>query len=207
MLVALVLGRRALTPAREARLTSPDTLLLAWLAGTVLVLLVEHPLWRPHVSQLIPALALLAARHRPATKVLLLALLVALPYHVVHAWDVLSPSGFSASSARVVEQLQALPEGALAISDDPGIVWRAGRRTTPDLVDASMLRMQTGDLTAESIAAVAAQPDVCAVVVRSSVRWGSFDDLSERLQAAGYHLADEDDQGRRLYLKTPCAPP
>ena len=47
MIAALLLGRRALTPAAEARLTSPDTLLLAWLAGTTVVLLTEHPMWRP----------------------------------------------------------------------------------------------------------------------------------------------------------------
>ena len=206
MIVALILGRRAMTPRAEPRLTSPDTLLVAWLVGTVLVLLTEHPMWRPHVSQLIPPLALLAARHRPATKILVLALVVALPYHVVHAWPMLRPTGFTGSAERVVEQLEALPEGALAISDDPGIVWRAGRLTTPDLVDASILRIQTGDLTSASLAAVAAQDDVCAVVVRSAARWGSFDDLPDRLAAAGYEVADEDDLGRRLYLKPECDP-
>ena len=83
---------------------------------------------------------------------------------------------------------------------------RAGRLTTPDLVDASKLRIETGDLTSASVAAVAAQDDVCAVVVRSRVRWGSFADLPERLEAAGYVVADEDDLGRRLYLKQPCSP-
>jgi hypothetical protein len=206
MVVALLLGKRALRPAAEARLRSPDTLLLAWLAGTVVVLLTEHPMWRPHVSQLIPALALLAVRHRPPTKVLVLALVLALPYQVVHAWPMLHPTGFTGSGARVVEELAALPEGALALSDDPGLVWRAGRRTTPDLVDASKLRMETGDLTSASVAAVAAQDDVCAVAVRSRARWGSFDDLPERLEAAGYVVADEDDLGRRLFLKPDCDP-
>ncbi len=206
MLGALLLGRRLLPPAAEARLTSPDTLLLAWIAGTVLVLLTEHPLWRPHVSQLIPALVLLAVRHRPPTVVLLAALALALPYHVVHAWPMLHPSEYSGSSARVVTQLRELPPGALAISDDPGIVWRAGRRTTPDLVDASILRIETGDLTSASVAAVAAERDVCAVVVRSGARWGSFDDLPDRLVDVGYQLTDEDDLGRTMYVKTTCRP-
>lgn len=206
MLGARLLARREVPPAVEARLTSPDTLLLAWVAGTVVVLLTEHPMWRPHVSQLIPALALLAVRHRPPARMLLVALAIALPYHVVHAWPVLHPSGFTGSGARVVAQLRDLPAGALAISDDPGIVWRAGRRTTPDLVDASILRIETDQLTGASVAAVAAQPDVCAVAVRSAVRWGSFDDLPGRLLDAGYEIADEDARGRRLYLKTDCHP-
>ena len=170
------------------------------------MLLAEHPLWRPHVSQLVPALALLAARHRPATTVLALALVLALPYHLVHAWPMLHPTGFTGSAERVVQQLADLPDGALAISDDPGLVWRAGRRTPPDLVDASILRIETGDLTSASVAAVAAEPEVCAVAVRSGVRWGSFDDFPERLAAAGYEIADEDDLGRRLYVKADCTP-
>jgi hypothetical protein len=204
MLGAIVLGRRALPPAVEARLTSPDTLLLAWLAGVAVVLLAEHPMWRPHVSQLVPALALLAARHRPPWRALALTAVVVVPYHVVHAWDVLHPSGFTGSSAEVVARLEDLPEGALAISDDPGIVWRAGRRTPPDLVDASILRMETDQITSASLAAVAAEPEVCAVAVRSRVRWGSFADLPDRLAAAGYDVAHEDAQGRRLYVKTAC---
>ncbi len=206
MICAIALGRRALPPAVEARLTSPDTLLLAWLAGGAVVLLTEHPMWRPHVSQVIPGLVLLAVRHRPPTRVLVLALVLTLPYQVVHAWPMLHPSGFTGSDARVVEQLAALPEGALAISDDPGLVWRAGRRTPPDLVDASILRIETGDLTSASVAAAAADPDVCAVAVRSHVRWGSFADLPDRLAAAGYEIADEDHLSRRLYLKTDCHP-
>jgi hypothetical protein len=206
MIVAVLVGRRALPPAVEARLTSPDTLLVAWLIGTTLVLLTEHPMWRPHVSQLVPALALLAVRHRPATSVLVLALLIALPYQVVHAWPILHPAGFTGSADRVVQELAGLPDGALAISDDPGLVWRAGRRTPPDLVDTSILRIETGDLTAASVTAAASDPEVCAVVVRSRVRWGSFEDLPERLAAAGYQVADEDALGRRLYLKTSCDP-
>jgi 4-amino-4-deoxy-L-arabinose transferase-like glycosyltransferase len=206
MVAAVLLGQRARRPEAEARMTSPDTILLTWLAGTALVLLTEHPMWRPHVSQLIPALALLAVRHRPATKVLLLALVVALPYAVVHAWPMLSPAGFSDDDRGVVDQLAALPEGALAISDDPGLVWRSGRRTTPDLVDASVLRIQTGDLTSASIAAAAAQDDVCAVAVRSAERWGSFDDLPARLQAAGYERTESGEGARRLYVKSDCRP-
>ncbi|MEQ1786499.1 MAG: hypothetical protein ABL966_05555, partial [Acidimicrobiales bacterium] len=195
---AALLGRRAFPPMPEARLCSPDILLGVWIAGTVLVLLSEHPMWRPHVSQLVPAMALLSARHRPPGRLLLVAAALVIPYHVVHAWPVLNPTGYSESAERVVEQLAALPEGALAISDDPGLVWRAGRRTPPDLVDASILRIETGELTAESVAAAAADPAVCAVAVRSAVRWGSFDDLPERLAALGYEVVDEDDQGNRL---------
>jgi len=203
---ALALRQRAVAPDAEHRATSPDTLLLAWIAGTFGVLLTENPLWRPHVSQLIPALALLAARHRPPARVLAVAGVVALPYCVVHAWPMLHPRGYEGSSAEVVRALRDLPPDALAISDDPGIVWRAGRRTTPDLVDASVLRIETDQLTSASVARVAAEADVCAVVVTSAARWGSFDDLSDRLAAIGYQVEVEEALDRRLYVKADCSP-
>jgi hypothetical protein len=203
---AIVLGRRQSAPAAEPRPTSPDTLLLAWLAGVAVVLLAEHPMWRPHVSQLLPSLALLAARHRPPARALLAAAVVVVPYHAVHAWDVLQPDGYRSASQEVVDRIAGLPEGALAISDDPGLVWRAGRRTTDDLVDASILRMETDQITSASLARVAAEADVCAVAVRSAVRWGSFEDLPDRLAAVGYELVHEDGGSRRLYVKPDCAP-
>jgi 4-amino-4-deoxy-L-arabinose transferase-like glycosyltransferase len=203
---AIVLQRRAVPPGAEPRWTSPDTLLLGWLGATVLVLAAEHPFWRPHVSQLIPPLVLLAARHRPPARALAVAAVLVLPYHVGHAWGVLHPAPYSAGSQRVISLLRALPAGALAMSDDPGVVWRAGRLTPPDLVDTSVLRIESGDLTAASIVEAATDPRVCAVVVRSRTRWGSFDDLGERLAAAGFVVVFDDPRGGRLYRATDCQP-
>jgi hypothetical protein len=206
-LVAVALGRRARVPDPSPRLTSPDLLLLSWLGATVAVLLTEHPMWRPHVSQLVPPLALLAARHRPPLRWLAVPLVLTLPYHVDHAWSVLHPSGYGTRSSATIEELRALPDGALAISDDPGIVWRAGRRTPPDMVDASILRMQTDRITAASLERTAREPSVCAVVVTSRVRWGSFADLPRRLAGAGYEIAAGDDPASRVYVKSDCSSP
>lgn len=204
--LTIALGRRADRPTPEARLRDPDTLLLAWLAATVVVLLLEHPLWRPHVSQVVPPLVLLAVRHRPPLRALAVLGALALPYHLVHAWAILQPAPYPADTEAARQVLADLPDGALAISDDPGLVWRAGRRTPPDLVDASKLRIETGRITAASIAAAAADPDVCAVAVRSQERWGSFEDLPQRLAAEGYELVLEDDLGRATYVDPGCDP-
>lgn len=194
--------------------TSPVALLGAWLGATVVVLALVNPLWRPHIAQLVPPGALLVARlatghlaaNRRFGQALAVAAVVAVPYHVVHAWSLLAPSPYRGSAAEVVDALAELPEGALAISDDPGLVWRAGRRTPPDLVDASVLRIETGRITAASVAAAAATDDVCAVAVRSRQRWGSFEDLPERLADAGYQAELRDERSRVLYLKERCAP-
>ena len=155
-------------------------------------------MWRPHVSQLVPGLALLAARHRPSWRVLAVAGVVVLPYYVVHAWPVLRPDPYDGSAAEAVELLAALPDGALAISDDPGLVWRAGRRTPPDLVDASVLRIQTGDITSD----VARRGRRRARRVRRrrpqrASAGARFDDLPDRLADAGYEVAAEDGEVRR----------
>jgi hypothetical protein len=186
----------------------PDVLLGLWTGAVVLMLLAEHPMWRPHVSNLVPPIALLVARHRPPAKVLAIAALVAVPYHLVHAWEVLHPTPFRGTSADEIAALQALPPGARAISDDPGIVWRAGRRTTDDLVDTSLLRIQTDRMSEASIARAAAEPDVCAVVIRSEVRWGSFRGLPGRLEDLGYERTIAGDGPRGLWLRSTeaCGP-
>jgi len=205
--LAVVLGRRSASPTPgEGRATSPDVLLLSWVGASLLVLLVEHPMWRPHVSQLVPGLALLAGRHRPSWRVLAIAGVVVLPYHLVHAWPVLRPDPYEGSAAEAVAVLRDLPDGALAISDEPGLVWRSGHATPADLVDASVLRIETGDITASSLASVAARPEVCAVVVRSAERWGRFDDLPHRLDELGYEVAARDGDSRRVYVKPDCHP-
>ena len=206
MIGAIALGRRSHRPDAEARPTSPDTMLLAWLGGTILVLLTESPLWRPHVAQLIPALVLLAARHRPPARALVLAAILVVPYQVVHAWEVLHPAPYSAADERIRAILRDLPDGARAMSDDPGIVWRAGRLTPPNLVDASILRLQTGDLTAASLSAAARADDVCAVVILSAVRWGSLADLPSRLAADGYVLTLDEGAGRKVFVRSRCLP-
>jgi hypothetical protein len=86
-------------------------------------------------------------------------------------------------------------------------VWRSGRRTTDDLVDASVLRIETDRLDSDTVVDAAADPRVCAVAVRSEVRWGSFDDLPGRLADAGYRVELVDGRGRTLYVKASCDPP
>jgi hypothetical protein len=180
----------------------PDLLLWLWTGAVVLMLLGEHPMWRPHVSNLVPPIALLVARHRPPWKLLAAAGLIVLPYHLVHTWALLDPSPYRGTSAQEIAALRELPPGVLAISDDPGIVWRAGRRTTDDLVDASELRIETGRMSEHSVVAAAGRGDVCAVVVRSAVRWGSFDGLPRRLEALGYREVLQGEGQRGMWVRT-----
>ena len=100
-----------------------------------------------------------------------------------------------------------LPDGALAISDEPGLVWRSGRRTAARprrRLDAPHRDRRHHERVARPRSA--ARPDVCAVVVTSGARWGSFDDLPDRLADVGYELAAADGDVRRVYVKTRLRP-
>jgi hypothetical protein len=210
--VALVAWRRSAhrEPTVDAALRPSTGLLLwSWLAGTVFVLLTEHPLWRPHVSFLVPAIVLLAVRRPLPWVALVVAALVVVPYHVVHLRDVLLPDPPPATERAVVAELRRLPDGAQAISDQPGLVWRAGRQTPPNAVDASALRIESPRddirVTGASLAAEAARPEVCAVAVWSN-RYAGLEDLPERLEDAGYRVAATYGGPRVLYEKVTCRP-
>jgi hypothetical protein len=195
-------------PARPSwwRHPSGRLLLWAWLATIGLLLLWIHPLWRPHVSGLVPAIALLVGAYRPPTKVILVTAVLLVPVGVWRVSDYLHPSGLTPSALYVHDRLQQLPRGAQAISDDPGLVWRAGRRTPDDLVDTSLLRIESGRITSESLARAAHDNSVCAVVVWSGVRFGSFPDLPSRLAAEGYQLDRDLGEHRALYVRSDCRP-
>ena len=183
------------------------TMLWIWLIGMVLLLISEHPMWRPHVSEITPPIALLIAYYRPPWKAAALAALLTVPLHLAYALDFFAPDGYQGDEAALVAELEALPDGAVAISDEPGQVWRAGLRTPPRLVDASVLLVDSGRLTAEDLAEAAAEPEVCALVVWSG-RFGGMDTLPSLLDDLGFEVAQTygEDDDQVLYLKPSCSP-
>lgn len=195
--------------AADGAAWSPSGRLLAcsWLIGTLLWLtLVVSPLWRPHVAAVTLPAVLVLGIYRPPTRVVLAAALLAVPMVVVQLDGLLAPADYTGRSAQLVEALRELPEGAWVLSDDPGVVWRAGRRTTDDLVDPSMLRLAQGRYTVASVAAAASDPRVCAVVITSGQRFGGLDGLPEELVSAGYEAVPGVGDGDVLYERRDCAP-
>ncbi|MEW6475273.1 MAG: hypothetical protein AB1679_23705 [Actinomycetota bacterium] len=188
-------------------------LVAVWLAATVIVLAAEHPLWRNHVSHLVPATALLVAvafdraRIVPRPAVLVAGGLVAalaVPYHVVHLSEILWPAPPGKALAAARADLRALPAGAQVISDDPGVVWRAGRRTPDDLVDTSILRIDSGRLTGPSLARAATVRPVCAVLVWSH-RFGDLTHLPKLLEDRGYRPTARYGGPKVLYVRDACS--
>ena len=203
----LVRGRR-----RAAGIDS-TWVVAVWLATTAAVLLLEHPLWRNHVAHLVPPAALLTVTRaqtllphlsdRALRRLFVLPFVLVLPYHLGHVGEILAPTPPSPAYVAARADLRALPVGAQTISDEPGVVWRAGRRTPADLVDTSILRIRSGRITTASLAESADQREVCAVLVWSSARFGSLTDLPARLP--GYKEARRYGGPKVLYTKDRCA--
>jgi hypothetical protein len=155
---------------------------------------------------MVPPLVLVVVLWRPPTRVALVAGLACLPLLWLQLDGLLRPGGYTGGEAEVVGALERLPQGAWALSDEPGLVWRAGRRTTDDLVDPSMLRVRQGRYTEDSVVDAAADPRVCAVAIRSSERFGSFPGLPGHLSSEGYELVARDGPDGALYVRTLCTP-
>ncbi len=177
---------------------------VVWLAAILLVLLLEHPLWRPHLVHVVPPAAALAALGAsPAVRRFVAVVAVAALVHAAGVTGILWPGGYTGEAARAHRDLAALPGDALALSDEPGFVWRAGLRAPDDLVDASILRIEQGRITAASVSRAASDPRVCAVLVWSH-RFGDLD-LGPRLD--GYEVTATYGGPRRLFVRPACAAP
>jgi hypothetical protein len=130
------------------------------------------------------------------------------PYQVVHTEPMWNPAPYRGDEARIVRELRALPPGAQVISDDPGLAWRAGRRTPDNFVDTSVLRITSPVpgvvITTDSVAAAAGGPDVCAVVATSPERFGALAGLPDALARAGYQQTLDTGADLGVWVRSSC---
>jgi hypothetical protein len=190
------------SPAGGQLLFRPASVLVLWLAVQFALLVYEPAFWRPHVAFLIAPLALLVALRPPPVVALLVGAAVVMPWYLSNVQVVLWPDPYNSEERAAVDALRALPRGSLAISDEPGFLWRAGRLTDPYLADSSIKRIEQGQVTAAKLGEAAAQPDVCAVLVWTN-RYADLD-LGPRLADAGYEVTARYGGPRVLYEKREC---
>jgi hypothetical protein len=200
LLATFVLGRSAGTSARRADLVT----LGVWVVVSVAVLVSEKLLLEGHLVILIPPFALLFALAPPPARWLVIALIVMLPLQVAEVASIVFPRGYRGPQSQLIAALKALPRGSQVISDSQGYVWQSGHVTPRWLNDNSMSRIQEHDLTTAMVAAGAAQPRTCAVVI-SSTRFGvALPGLRNALAAEGYtgHIYAPQ---LELWVKPACA--
>lgn len=182
-------------------------LAVSWLVCTLAwLVLVVSPLWRPHLAAVSIPLVLVIGVYRPPLRVVLVGAVVAVPMVVIQLDGLLPPGPYRGTEAELVRALEELPAGAWVISDEPGVVWRSGLRTTDDLVDSSMLRREQERYTEDSLVADAADPRICAFVRISEQRFAHFPELPDRLEELGFAADPDVGDGRVLYVRSDCAP-
>lgn len=219
VVAALVLVALALLIARRPRRREAAVAGL-WLITMLGFLVVQPALWRNHLSHaIVPAavfvVAVLGDAHRRGrstlrtrrTAVALLVVAVAIQARFLQS--ILVPPPYDSTTADAVTAVRTVPEGGRIVTDEIGIVWRAGRRTPDDLVDFSIKQIQQERVTLPRLVAVARRADVCGVLVWSAKHLGSFADLPDELGRLGYEararFPGQLDR-RALYVKRDCAP-
>lgn len=214
--VTAVLRRRRPVPAdgtasdRTRWWAPPAGFLWSWAVVAFVVLLLQDPMFRNHLTALVAPAALLVARYRPDWRVVAVVGLVTVPIQASFLQPVLRPHDYSGPTEVIVDTLRGLPRDAWAISDEPGLVWRAGLGTDPNYVDSSVLRVDSRvraiRITEDRVLEAAANPKVCAVVVTSEERFGSFAGLPTGLLRLGYDQTVDLGDGLGLYLRPGCDP-
>ena len=181
-----------------------------WAALVLVVLLAQDPMFRNHLAALVAPFALLVARYRPSWKVVAVVVVVTIPFQVSQLRELLTPKDYSGDAAIVVNALRKLPDGAWALSDEPGFVWRAGKSTDPFWVDPSVLRIDSDikdiNITQAKLLDAAANPRQCAVVVWAPVRFGRFTGLPQGLEKLGFRQVADFGDRRGLWLREQCDP-
>jgi len=184
--VRFVMRRRAGLPGDRA-LTIVVAFLVLWVVLLVALLVWEPAMWRAHVAHLVPPLALLAALRPPSWKVLVVAGALTVPFAIASNTSILWPGGYTGEQAALVRHLETFPSDAQFISDDPGLVWRAGHDTPGGFADTSYQRLDDGSITQRSLVEAASASDVCGVIVTSPVHFGRLGGLPDALAAHDYH--------------------
>ena len=203
---------RAPSDARGLGRLLDGTRVLWWWAGIALAtLLLQDPMFRNHLTAFVAPACLLVARYRPSWRAVAIAAVITLPIQAYHLRPLLWPQDFHGAAATEVARLRALPDGAWALSDEPGLVWRAGHGTDPFFVDPSVLRIDSRvgpiKVTEDRIVRAARQPRMCAVVATAPVRFARFPTLPARLEAAGYERVQTGPNGRGVWVRRRCDPP
>jgi 4-amino-4-deoxy-L-arabinose transferase-like glycosyltransferase len=190
---------------------APRVLALAglWAACAALMLAIQRPLWPHHLLALSAPAALLAGglaqlpslRHPDARLIAALGTVLlgvgvastALAYEQQTPNDTMQPA---------VARLQATTSPSdLVITDDQYLAAMADRNTPPQLVDTSMVRVASGDLTSRSVQAIAERSGTHAFLFSyaSASRLMGLPDLKVWVQTQFPHRVPLDRE-RVLYL-------
>jgi hypothetical protein len=204
LVAAVVLGLIALVRRRGGPPLRDGPVIALWTALVAFVLVFEHAMYANHLATIVLPLSLLFACYPPPLRWLAIALIPLVPWSLVNLNDILVPRGYTGPDAQVVAELRALPRGAQVISDETGLVWRAGRSTPPQMNDTTLIRTYQGLLTTNTVARAASEPATCAVVIWTFRFDQRMPGLREALVARDYRVQTVWEPGKELWVKQTC---
>jgi 4-amino-4-deoxy-L-arabinose transferase-like glycosyltransferase len=195
--------------------------MVAWLLAGVLLLVVQRPLFDPHVLILAPPLALLASLGAVAARdwarsnwnvrakesLLMAGTLVALGATLLAGlWldarqiraDMIYDGGTRAQMAQALQD-HTIPAGPV-VTDDQYVAALAGRDTPPELVDTSLVRIATGSLTTDEVERIIRRDDV-RVVLFATDRLNRLPRLRAWVEA-NFQLVRSFGAGETLYIRS-----
>jgi 4-amino-4-deoxy-L-arabinose transferase-like glycosyltransferase len=183
--------------------------LVLWVLAAAAVVALQHPLWPHHVSAVAPPLAVLGglalvAPIRGAWGLVpgIAVAGIALCWVSVHSYQALQASVSPGAGAEVVAGLRAhVVPGSLVVSDDQATVAQAGFEAPPELVDTSLVRINSGNLSSADVEGVIERDHVNAVLFGTSRldHLPGFRDWVARRLPVMVNLGE----GRVLYLASP----
>jgi 4-amino-4-deoxy-L-arabinose transferase-like glycosyltransferase len=169
-----------------------------------LLLLVQHPLWPHHLVALTAPLALLGGGlatvrwRQGAAAVGALLLIAASVASALHVRGLAQPDSVLEPTVAALRTDTA--PGDLVVTDDQYGAALAGRSTPPELVDTSLVRIRSGDLTVDEVERIAGRDDVRAVLLATD-RLVALPGLTEWLQQH-YGPPMPLGGGRALYVRS-----
>lgn len=142
-------------------------LLVLWLAGCVALALGQHPLWPHHLLVAVPPLAIaaggLAMAALPRALAAVGAVAGAVALLVAGERALVDPATADTVSAAVATLRLTVPPGTPVITDDQFSAASAGYDTPPELVDTSVVRLDSQPVTAADVERIAVRDGVRAV--------------------------------------------
>ena len=208
ILLALVGAVRTLAMPARRRAGAAMTL---WAIAAAAAVAAQHPLWPHHVSAVVPPLAVLGglalATPLPRTRAFGMTIAVATVTACVvsaltYMWTY-RPAQSPGGDDRVVAALRAnVPPGSLVVSDDQTTVAQAGLDAPPELVDTSLVRINSGNLSTADVERIIERDHVRAVLF-GTTRLEHLPGLKEWVMSSAQETVNLS-EGRVLYvLKTP----
>ncbi len=175
----------------------PRWLPMAWLAATLLVLIpfarIDGGFARTVSFMIPPLLVVLASAVRWPTRWLfwIAPFAVAFQLLTVHIVPAIDP----VEELRIAHLEEDVAADRYVVTDEPGLMWAAGRISHPTTVDPSFARLATGYLTTQEIELALADEETCAYLPVSN----RFDSVPVRVPDS-YGTPDESG----LYLRNSC---